>query len=295
MIGGMKTFQYFRANEMRTMVRLVLGAYELAQEPVLWKEHVLRGLCRLSDARVACCSLLRDVRPGGKWRVLSRVDEFSGGGRQARLLTMGGEGEWGEDPMWEMAGEKGEIVTQMRRNVVKDVAWYESAHVKELRRKAGVDDCIYSLFRLPEQSWAMGLVVHRAWGAKKFGERERVIVHAMHEELGALYDSFSKGQDSSLQELPIQYADFAVWQRQWLKDDLLFEQLSFWKEQLAELPAFINLRPEKPRPPVQSYRGAHQLFTLPPTEHQFPFRLSQRNHPEVPRILAYWRGHLVHA
>src|SRR5882762_9351974 len=188
MIGGMKTFQYFRANEMRTMVRLVLGAYELAQEPVLWKEHVLRGLCDLVDARAACCALFRDVRIGAKWTVLSRVDEFSGGGRQARLLTMGGEGEWGEDPMWEMAGEKGEIVTQMRRNVVKDVAWYESAHVKELRCKAGVDYCISPLFRLPEESWAMGLVVHRAWAAKPFSERERVIVHAMHEELGALYD-----------------------------------------------------------------------------------------------------------
>jgi hypothetical protein len=184
----MKTFQYLRPNEMRTMVRLVLGAYELAQEPVLWKEHVLRGLCGLVDARAACCSLFRDVRVGGKWTVLSRVDEFFGGGRQARLLLTCGEGEGAEDPMWEMAGEKGELVTRLRREVVDDGEWYESAHVKELRRKAGVDDCIYSLFRLPEQSWAMGLEVHRAWGAKQFGERERVIVHAMHEELGVLYE-----------------------------------------------------------------------------------------------------------
>src|SRR5258706_1823319 len=188
MIGGMKTFQSFTANEMRRMVRLMLGAYELAQEPVLWKEYVLRGLCGMVNARTACCALFRDVRIGAKWTMLSRVDEFSGGGRRARLLSIGGEGEWGEDPMWEMAGEKGEIVTRMRRDVVKDDAWYESAHVKELRRKAGVDDCIYSLFRLPEESWAMGLVVHRAWGAKPFSERERVIVHAMHEELGPLYD-----------------------------------------------------------------------------------------------------------
>src|SRR5215204_772456 len=108
----MKTFQYFRSSEMRTMVRLVLGAYDFAQEPVLWKEHVLRGLCGLVDARVTCCSLFRDVRVGGKWTVLSRVDEFSGGRRQARLLLTCGEGEGAEDPMWEMAGEKGELVTR---------------------------------------------------------------------------------------------------------------------------------------------------------------------------------------
>jgi len=187
MMGGMKTFQYLR-GEMRTMVRLVLGAYELAQEPVLWKEHVLRGLCELVDARAACCALFRDVRVGANWTVLSRVDEFSGGGRHTRLLMTAGEREWAEDPMWEMAGEKGELVTRLRREVVDDGEWYASTHVKELRRKAGVDDCIYSLFRLPEESWAMGLVVHRAWGAKKFAERERVIVDAMHEELGVLYD-----------------------------------------------------------------------------------------------------------
>jgi len=78
-------------------------------------------------------------------------------------------------------------VTRLRRDVVEDADWYGSVYVKELK-KAGVDDCIYSLFRLPEESWAMGLVVHRAWGAKSFSERERVIVHAMHEELGVLYD-----------------------------------------------------------------------------------------------------------
>ena len=105
-----------------------------------------------------------------------------------RLPTIARYGESSDDPMWEMAGEKGELVTRLRREVVDDAHWYESAHVKEMRRKAGVDDCIYSLFRLPEESWAMGLAVHRPWGAKAFGERERVIVHAMHEELALLYD-----------------------------------------------------------------------------------------------------------
>ncbi len=187
-MGDMNTFKFFKADELRTMVRLVLGAHELATEPVLWKEHVLRGLCELVEARAACCALLRDVRAGARWTVLSRVDQFSGRGANTRLLAASGGGGWAADPMWEMAREKGELVTKLRREVVEDGQWYESPHVKELRRKAGVDDCIYSLLRLPQQSWAMGLVVHRAWGRKPFGERERVLVHAMHEELGGLYE-----------------------------------------------------------------------------------------------------------
>src|SRR2546426_3973207 len=103
-MGGMKTFQYFRANEMRSMVRLALGAYELAEEPVLWKEHVLRGLCELVGARAACCALFRDVRIGGEWTVLSRGDEFSGGGRATPLLAVSGGGGWSEGPMGGMAG-----------------------------------------------------------------------------------------------------------------------------------------------------------------------------------------------
>ena len=173
---------------MRAMVRLVLGAYELAEEPVLWKEHVLRGLCGLVNARAACCSLFRDVRAGAKWTVLSRVDGSNGNGHGGRLPGIAADAQSSDDPMWEMAGEKGELVTRLRREVVDDAHWYGSVHVKEMRRRAGVDDCIYSLFRLPEESWAMGLAVHRAWSAKPFGERERVIVHAIHEELALLYD-----------------------------------------------------------------------------------------------------------
>ena len=98
-----------------------------------------------------------------------QVDEFSGGAGAARLLLSSGERAWAADPMWEMAGKRGAGDESPRREVVADAHWYESPHVKELRRKAGMDDCIYSLFRCREQSWAMGLEVHRAWGAKNFG------------------------------------------------------------------------------------------------------------------------------
>src|SRR4029077_19969174 len=55
-------------------------------------------------------------------------------------------------------------------------------------------------------------------------------------ELTALYGAYAAGQPSPLPELPLQYADYAVWQRQWLQDDVLAEQLGYWRSQLRALP-----------------------------------------------------------
>ncbi|WP_456443397.1 non-ribosomal peptide synthetase, partial [Caldithrix abyssi] len=74
-------------------------------------------------------------------------------------------------------------------------------------------------------------------------------------EVGALYEAFSKGLPSPLPELPIQYADFAAWQRSWLKDDVLQEQLNYWKEKIGINPPVLNLPLDHPRPPVQTFNG----------------------------------------
>ncbi len=81
-------------------------------------------------------------------------------------------------------------------------------------------------------------------------------------ELRALYEAFSQDKPSPLPELPIQYADFAVWQREWLAGEVLERQLSYWKGQLTGAPAVIDLPTDRPRPAVQSYRGAHQSMRL---------------------------------
>jgi hypothetical protein len=76
-----------------------------------------------------------------------------------------------------------------------------------------------------------------------------------------LYDAFTLGETSPFPELAIQYADFAVWQREWLRDGILEEQLGYWREQLAELPSF-SLHTDRPRPAEQSFRGATISFDL---------------------------------
>lgn len=81
-------------------------------------------------------------------------------------------------------------------------------------------------------------------------------------ELTVLYDAFSAGQPSPLTELPVQYADFAAWQRDWLKGDVLNRQLAYWKERLAGAPPFLELPTDFPRPAVQDFRGARQELVL---------------------------------
>ncbi len=68
---------------------------------------------------------------------------------------------------------------------------------------------------------------------------------------------------SPLPELPVQYADFSVWQRSWLKGEVLEREISFWRNRLAGLPPLLELSTDRPRPAVQSYRGASRHLWLP--------------------------------
>ncbi len=83
-------------------------------------------------------------------------------------------------------------------------------------------------------------------------------------EVVALYPTLSDGRPAMLPELPIQYADYASWQRNWLTGDVLERQLSFWQQQLEGAPLLLDLPTDYPRPPVQSFRGASRLRVLSP-------------------------------
>lgn len=107
----------------------------------------------------------------------------------------------------------------------------------------------------------------------RLGASEHILLLAMHHivsdgwsmgvlmrELGRLYEAFSVGAASPLAELPIQYADYALWQRQWLRGEVLARQLDYWRVQLHEAPPKLELPLDHPRPPLQGWRGAsHEL------------------------------------
>ena len=84
-------------------------------------------------------------------------------------------------------------------------------------------------------------------------------------ELSAVYASSVSGKPSPLPRLAIQYADYAIWQRQWLKGEVLQKQLKYWGEQLKGAPLQLQLPTDRPRPPVESCKGAMLRFHLPAT------------------------------
>jgi hypothetical protein len=93
-------------------------------------------------------------------------------------------------------------------------------------------------------------------------------------ELSAIYTAFVLEVPSPLSELPLQYADFAHWQREWLQGELE-TQLSYWRQQLDGVP-ILNLPCDRPKPALQTYRGATKLLELPPSLSEALEKLSQQ-------------------
>jgi len=94
-------------------------------------------------------------------------------------------------------------------------------------------------------------------------------------ELSTLYTTFTQSEPASLPELPIQYTDFARWQRWWLQGEVLDSQVAYWRQQLKDVP-ILDLPCDRPRPPEQSYRGATYPIELPHSLTQALEELSQQ-------------------
>ncbi|MEH2455997.1 amino acid adenylation domain-containing protein [Nostoc sp.] len=95
-------------------------------------------------------------------------------------------------------------------------------------------------------------------------------------EVAALYESFSTGKFSPLPDLPIQYADFTIWQREWLQTEVRSSQMAYWKQQLDGNLPVLQLPSERSRPAIQTFRGKKQSWTLSPTLSQALKSISQR-------------------
>ena len=78
-------------------------------------------------------------------------------------------------------------------------------------------------------------------------------------ELAALYPARRSGRPAPLPELPIQYADFVVWQRDWLQGEVLGSDLEWWTEQLQGFPQVLDLPADRPRPARESMRGGRRV------------------------------------
>ena len=109
----------------------------------------------------------------------------------------------------------------------------------------------------------------------RINEEERLLLICMHhivsdgwsmgvfiDELSRNYEAQMKGSEAKEEELPIQYADYAVWQREWLRGEVLEREMEYWKRELEGIGGVLELVTDRPRPAVQSYKGATEVFRV---------------------------------
>ncbi|HEX8853113.1 MAG TPA: condensation domain-containing protein, partial [Pyrinomonadaceae bacterium] len=109
----------------------------------------------------------------------------------------------------------------------------------------------------------------------KMSEQEHIALLTMHHiisddwsmgvligEIGTLYEAFAKGEPSPLAELPVQYADYTHWQQEWLRGDVLETHLDYWRQKLGGGTPVLRLPTVRPRPAVQTFKGARQTLSL---------------------------------
>ena len=104
-----------------------------------------------------------------------------------------------------------------------------------LRRAADDHVVLFTLHHIVSDGWSMGVLTR---------------------EVAVLYRAFAAGLPSPLPELPLQFTDYAAWQRQWLQGEVLEAELSYWRGKLAGAPAVLELPTDRPRPSLQSFWGA---------------------------------------
>ncbi len=113
-----------------------------------------------------------------------------------------------------------------------------------------------TLVRLADEEWVLLVTLHHAvsdgWS-----------MGVLTREVSEAYAAFTEGRDPDLPELPVQYADYAVWQRGWLSGETLEAQLGWWRERLAGAPPLLELPTDRPRPTTQGERGESVGVALP--------------------------------
>ena len=127
--------------------------------------------------------------------------------------------------------------------------------LKLLRHSDREHVVLLTIHHIAADGWAMGVLVR---------------------ELTELYNTFCHGRPAALAALPIQYSDFASWQRQWFQGETLNAQLAYWRQQLDTAPASLSLPTDRPRPVTQQFRGSVRVFQLSPELSRALKTLSQR-------------------
>ncbi|PHM11387.1 hypothetical protein CK516_02895 [Nostoc sp. 'Peltigera malacea cyanobiont' DB3992] len=145
-----------------------------------------------------------------------------------------------------------ELPESEREIACQQLATTEAAQPFDLVSSPLIRACVV---KLKELEYALVLTVHHilvdGWSTG-----------VLMRELATIYSALCNNLSPELPELPIQYADFAIWQRQWLQKEVLQTQLDYWKQLLKNAPTLLELPTDRPRPAIQNYRGAVQYIEL---------------------------------
>ncbi len=144
-----------------------------------------------------------------------------------------------------------------------------------------------TLIKLDEKKHVLFLVLHHSicdgWS---FGVLSR--------EFAALYDAFMAGRPSPLPDLPIQFADYAHWQHEWLAGETVQRRLAYWQHHLEGAPSLLSLPTDYPRPLTQRFKGTNLPLSLPPEDVTALRAFSLREGVTLfMTLLAGWQGLLA--
>ncbi|MGE5820860.1 MAG: amino acid adenylation domain-containing protein [Deltaproteobacteria bacterium] len=137
----------------------------------------------------------------------------------------------------------GEVQRVLNEETLRPFALSSDLMLRAVLLKLGTDDhvLLLAIHHIASDAWSMMVLLR---------------------ELGALYESASSGNPSPLAELPIQYADFAIWQRQWLHGEVLARHLAYWRLRLKDAPPLLDLPTDLPRRAAQNHHGGQRSLRL---------------------------------
>ncbi|WP_066426911.1 non-ribosomal peptide synthetase [Anabaena sp. 4-3] len=164
----------------------------------------------------------------------------------------------------------GQVVYAISPQPVFDFAVIDAQTISETEVKRQAEKEIKQPFDLAQGS----LLRSKLW---RLSETEHLLIVTTHhivadgwsfsvltQELATLYEAFAQGKPSPLTELPIQYADFAHWQRQLLQGEILQSQMQFWRQHLGVTPPILQLPTDYPRPQQRTFTGARHPLVISP-------------------------------
>ncbi|HNG95154.1 MAG TPA: condensation domain-containing protein, partial [Acidobacteriota bacterium] len=167
------------------------------------------------------------------------------------------EWPWGEIVRFESVSDRETAIRSVRADIKRP---FDLANGPMLRVK---------VLQFTPQDWILLIVLHHTvadgWS-----------LNVLTREVAQLYSAFVREEQKNLPPLPVQYADYALWQRNWFSGEVLQDQLSFWTKTLGNAAKVLELPTDFPRPAIQEYRGANQRIEFPPELTQALRALSRR-------------------